>query len=67
MKLPRVNYWTNRTVRFWDHYRGVNDCFGNSRTRTVKARTDAEAVRKCEALKDVESLPIRVHSVTVSP
>lgn len=54
------------TVRFWvhdpgAHFRPVNDCFGNTLTRTVTASTTREAVGKVQRRV---SLNIKIHSVT---
>ena len=45
-----VQEWPTITVRYWDHVGDgpgrINDCFGNSFTAEIKARTTEEARRK---------------------
>ncbi len=62
--------WPIHTIRYWDHTSNsagrVNDCFGNSVSHQVKARTTTEARRKFHAwhgkCRKGQEFP-RIHSI----
>jgi hypothetical protein len=58
--LDRKNPWFQFKVRFWNHHPSINDCFGNSLTLEIKARTHNEALAKAQ--KKNKGL-FRLHSI----
>lgn len=65
------NNWKIYIVRYWNHSNSpignVNDCFGNSLSKLVKARTESEALRKTKGINangiGTESINFRLHSI----
>lgn len=48
-------------VRYWNHAKGINDCWGNSQGMIIKARTEDEAKNKL--IKKLYGLNIKYHNV----
>jgi len=61
-----MSNWHNFAIRYWDQNPRVNDTHGNSVSKIVRARNEAEAKRKFEAwhskYRREESRP-RYHSI----
>lgn len=59
------NQYQNYSVRYWNQDPKINNCFGNSISKTYKARTEQEAIRKAKN-KCGSAYFFRLHSVNLT-